>query len=180
MTERQGGMTRWRVLAEDGLDQLAIALLGSPQKKKRLIQYEVAGAEPGTFQGQAFMASGGEGSATKSGVWLPGAHVAASDKDLDAWMDNLEVSDSGLLLYHFCAKAKCRAKSSDHDVASHITSFRLMPPLQALEDSSCPGQRLECRPTSTKLQRRNLTARLRRLLGPLDWGQMSKTLLQTP
>ena len=126
-------MTRWRVLAKDGLDQLAIELLGSAHKTKRLVQFEAACAEPGTFQGQAFIAPGGEGSATKSGVWLPGAHVATPDRNLDAWMDNLEVSDSGMLLYHFCAKANCRAKSLTHEVASHITSFRLMPPLQALK-----------------------------------------------
>ena len=79
------------------------------------------------------MAPGGEGSATKGGVWLPGAHVSASDKNLDAWMDNLEVNDSGMLLFHFCAKSVCRAKSANHDVASHITHFRLMPPVMALK-----------------------------------------------
>ena len=133
MTERTGGMTRWRSLEKDGLDQLGIELLGSAHKTKRLIQYEAAGADPGTFQGQAFMAPGGEGSATKGGVWLPGAHVSASDKNLDAWMDNLDGNDSGMLLFHFCAKMACRAKSADHDVASHITHFRLMPPLMALK-----------------------------------------------
>ena len=59
--------------------------------------------------------------------------MSASDKHLDAWMDNLDGNESGMFLFHFCTKMACRAKSADHYVASHITHFRLMPPLMALK-----------------------------------------------
>ena len=113
LTERQGATTRWHSLTKDELDLEVLVLA---HRTKRLILYEVMGAEPGTFQGQAFVAPGTEGLVTKSGLWMPGAHIAASYRDQDAYMDDVDSGDFCVLLYHFCMHAHCKAKSSKDTV----------------------------------------------------------------
>ena len=102
-------------------------ILAEAAASDRLIGYEATGPERGTRQGLALVAVGGGGQATKAGIWVEGAHNAASDRAFDDFMSNQEsVAPSGLLLYHFCSGSPVGVRSRAKDASCHIDSFRLL------------------------------------------------------
>ena len=103
------------------------AILAEAAASDRLIEYEAPGPERGTRQGLALVGVGGGGQATKVGIWVEGAHIAASDRAFDDFMSNQEsVASSWLLLHHLCSGSPCGVRSRAKDASCHIDSFRLL------------------------------------------------------
>ena len=64
--------------------------------------------------------------ATRLGTYFEGAHVAASDGNLDRYLSGNEGFGPRLHIYHRCSEWPCRAKSDKKGELIHCPKWRLM------------------------------------------------------
>ena len=89
----------------------------------RLIEYVVPTNVLGVDQGTALLTPADVGAKTARGVWVTGAHVSASDPDIEVDTARLKPTAAGLFLYHFCFARGCKAHTQKDAFLSHITKF---------------------------------------------------------
>ena len=92
----------------------------------RLIEYFVPTDTAGVDQGSALLMPADIGAKTAKGVWVMGAHIAASDPGFEAYSSGLKPTAEGLFLYHFCSSYGCTARTQKGSFLSHIAKFRVL------------------------------------------------------
>ena len=92
----------------------------------RLIEYFVPTDTLGVDQGTALLMPANIGAKTAKGVWVTGAHIAASDPGFEAYTAGLKPTAEGLFLYHFCSALGCKARTQKDAFLSHISKFRVL------------------------------------------------------
>jgi len=92
----------------------------------RLIEYFVPTDTVGVDQGSALLMPADIGARTAKGIWVMGAHIAASDPGFEAYSSGLKPTAEGLFLYHFCSSFGCTARTQKGSFLSHISKFRVL------------------------------------------------------
>ena len=85
-------------------------------------------------QGTGLLVTGRSSRVTRRGVWVDGVLLGCTDNGWRSWFTNHGDAESPDMsgLFHMCAEAPCRAKSSGASTAQvHITEFRVLSTKQA-------------------------------------------------